>query len=232
VSGSIIGIERLDDLFKGGVEPKSILLLTTPGINNTVFAQQAVHNSLEKGHKVLYVVTNKLPKSVIIEFQEYGWDITIPVKIGKINFLDVYSSTLGLESSAQYTVQNPKDMNKIIEKHDEMCQSQEDNKLLVVDSLNRLLDMSFEIDEIVHMITSWTHKDKTTNTTSLWMFTDWAYERKEIRIIKNCFDYVIKFEAEDQNTLLKPYCKVEQSKNTEKRVYFKVKKPGGVSICS
>jgi len=99
------GIGVLDNLLPDGyVPPLSILVLGDPGSNRTILCQQFMRESLEAGQLCIYVCCEDFPDSIRKSLADLQVDTGYYENVGKLIFIDCYSSLIGLESKEKLYV--------------------------------------------------------------------------------------------------------------------------------
>lgn len=68
------GITGLDELLRGGLPPKVLLLSGEPGSATEVFAQQVAYNLARQTH-ISYLTLNKTVEQVRLDMLSFGWDL-------------------------------------------------------------------------------------------------------------------------------------------------------------
>ncbi len=83
------GIPGLDDLIEGGLEPKSVIILSGgPGTGKSTFGLQFLYNgALDAGENGIYITFEEQRESVFRHMGEYGWDLEKLEKERKFVFL-------------------------------------------------------------------------------------------------------------------------------------------------
>jgi len=230
------GIPQLDELLGGGIaQNKSILFYSMPGVENLPFAYQLLYNRLQKGENVLYLVNDKKPDAVRFMLKNYDWNISKFEKNKQFAFLDCYSSFLGLKSKERFSIENITDIKEIKKGLIEALKSLKNkNTLVIFDSLTNLLDLGKSAAEILEYLKEYTPDIQKVNVVPVFLFTEWAYEKKVLRQIRESFDCVIDLKAIERKIILRNYYSVSKAswiKEIKKQdIPFKVIKPGGVKV--
>jgi KaiC/GvpD/RAD55 family RecA-like ATPase len=97
------GIETLDTLLQGGF-PKStaIGLIGDVGSGKTTLCNQIVWNSLQRGANVLYYCVDESVDDVLLNMEQFEWDVKPFVEKGTLHFVDVFSRGMGFISDTMY----------------------------------------------------------------------------------------------------------------------------------
>lgn len=99
------GIELVDDLLPDGYStPISILVLGDPASGRTVLCQQFIRESLKGGQLCIYASLDDFPENIRKSIGELGADVGSYERMGKLMFIDCYSSQIGLESKERLCV--------------------------------------------------------------------------------------------------------------------------------
>lgn len=230
------GIPKLDDVLGGGLQSNtSVLLWSTPGVRNIEFTQQIVYNRLSQGDHGLYFVNNKKPINVKASFDSYDWS-TMPFEDkGVFSFLDGYSNSLGTQSQEKFFVKNVTNMEEIkYALADALKFVHNENNFLIFDALSSLLDICGTSEEVIAGIEDLLTTAKRLNVTSIFLFTEWPYDKSILTKLKELFDCVIELKAVEKRVILRNYYVVSKANWIEKletrEIPFKILKPGGIKV--
>ncbi len=109
------GIRVLDRVLEGGFpRPSSILIAGDIGTNKNTFAQQILYQGLLEGEKAIYVTVDAFPEDLVQNMLKYGWDVRPFLKSRQLVFIDGFSARVGVESSADYIIENPFDPESVL----------------------------------------------------------------------------------------------------------------------
>ncbi|WFO75628.1 hypothetical protein J4526_01740 [Desulfurococcaceae archaeon MEX13E-LK6-19] len=109
------GIPVLDKILEGGIpRPASVLITGDIGTNKNTFAQQIMYKGLLNGEKAIYVTVDAFPRDLIANMLKYKMNVKPFVDRGDLVFIDGFSPRVGVESDAQYIIENPFDPNEIL----------------------------------------------------------------------------------------------------------------------
>ncbi len=109
------GIPALDEILEGGFpRPSSVLITGDIGTNKNTFAQQIMYHGLKHGEKAIYITVDAFPDDLLDNMAKYGWDARKFFYEDKLVFIDGFSPRVGVESSAQYLLENPFDLDEVI----------------------------------------------------------------------------------------------------------------------
>jgi len=196
------GIPKLDDITGGIMEGSSILLFGTPGIDKSTFAQQMVYERLKNKEKCLYLVNDKMPMAVRENMKKMGW-----ASDGDLVFIDDFSASIGINSEEKFIVKKPQNI-QLLSETIEKAVKDKDEKLFIFDSFsNTLLSHPGCINDLKR----WLNLFKDLGLTSVFIFTNWNFEKPVIKKVKEHFDYVIEMKAVEEKMLLRNYFSVERS---------------------
>ncbi len=228
------GVPKLDDVLCGGLKPQStVLLCSQPGVENVEFALQTLFNRLKAGDHGVYLVNNKLPNSVKLLAEEYGWDLGDYQRQGTFAFFDAYSAMLSLKSGTEYYSSEPQNMQQLSEVMPEvLAKLENDNIILIFDALSTLIDSTKNEDEVLAGIKKFLSEVRKYNTISFFLFTEWLYPKSLTNKIKSLFECVIEIKALERSVILQKYFSVVKAPQAFERkdIPFKIIKPGGVRV--
>ena len=124
------GIPKLDEHLSGGFsEGKSVLVLSTPGIDARAFAYQLVQANPKV--QSAYFIENAFPDQVRKDIKRY---IYPEAAFKKMVFVDAFSTALGLPSAEKYAAKDATKPKSILEAIDAVMK--EKPGVLVFDSLS------------------------------------------------------------------------------------------------
>lgn len=227
-------IPMLDTVLKGGVKKnKSMLLMATPGVDNTIFAYQMLYSRLNEGDHGIYLINNKRTETIKAQLKEYDFDMTNFEQKGTIGFFDCYSAIIGLQSDERFFIENSTDLKEIdteLLKAMELMKNK--NTLLVFDELSTFID-TFG-GGCLEYIEKWLTSAEKYDVMPVFLFTHWPYDKKLLNKIKKLFDCIVELETVEQKIFLRNYFHVAKAswleKLEKKEIPFKIIKPGGVYV--
>jgi len=133
------GIPGMDELLKGGIPKRNIVLISGgPGTGKTIFSQQYLYHGLLKGEPGVYVALEEHPVQVRREMAEFGWDVRRYEDEGLFAVVDAFTSGIGEAAKREkYIVTDVDDFGEFI---DVVKQAIKDTKAVrvVVDSVSTL----------------------------------------------------------------------------------------------
>lgn len=183
------GIEKLDEILDGGMDSGSVVLIISDTlVDKASFAQHILSQRILDGDKGIYITTTKIPKQILKNMYEHGFEFS------NIEFIDCISFTYERESEAKYIVKEKiinvenswNELNNIFIKTMNEIQG---FKTIVFDSLETF--MSIGADKIIEKIKEWKNLVESSNSLMIILLTNWGYSKEEIELIKNNVDKVI-----------------------------------------
>jgi len=200
------GIPKLDEVLDGGIKYDStVLILADPLVDVATFAQQMLSHRLGEGDNCIYLSTNKLPKDIESNMYKHGFN-----RDGLI-FIDCLSYTLNKKSDAKYVLEHSITEGRITwdevrKLWENVLLSEGGRKFAVWDCLQTFMGFSNEIPDFIKKCKA---LNEDTKTTSVFILTNWGYDKNEIERIKNAFDVVIETATVAKKLLLLNYYKVD-----------------------
>jgi small GTP-binding protein len=228
------GITKLDENLGGGIlEGSSVIFYSEPGVENLEFACQTMFANLLNKKKCLYFVNNKKPETVKEIMQQYGWDVSDFEKSGAFSFIDNYSCLIGLKANSELFIKDPSDIKEISEVVTAAIKKYK-NSVLIFDALSSLLDMRDDSCSIIRYIQDWISLSKKSNTSLIFVFTEWPYNEDVIHQIRAMPDCIVELKALESNVILRKYFTISKinwdGKVKKNDVPFKIITPGGVRV--
>jgi uncharacterized protein len=213
-------IPQLDNFLGGGIEENGLSCIwANPGLEVTPFAYQ-IANSVGKTKKVFYISNSKSLENVQKEMKLLG------LKTDKINFVDSYSSLIGKKSSCDLVIDNPNDINELINSISTIVKKIKDS-VIIIDSLSTLIDLTEKED------TEFLTKLKKLNATVICLFTEWPYKPVFIKSLRDIFDNIVEVSAIEEKLFFRQYfgvSKLKSGKLQKQAVPYRILRPGGVKI--
>lgn len=213
------GISKLDEMLGGGIrEGASVLFLSSPGIDPTIFLLQMNYNALLKGQHSIYYVDNIFPEKVKERTKDIKlWDERL---MEKTIFVDGFSSKVGLPSQVKYFL-----------KKYELGEITATVERAIKDNINKLF-FFFEAFEgtqhhgesAIKLLDDLIAVSIALNTTCAFSLVDWNLPKFFIDNVKKRFDYIIKIDSVEEKFLTRNYFHIEKSpaKSSEEFVPFRV----------
>ncbi len=230
------GIPKLDEPLGGGVKPCSIILFwAQPGVENAPFAYQFIIERLGQGDQGVYVIESKRTDTVAQEMHDYGWDIKEYMDDGTFTFVDAYSGLIHAPSKERFIVKDAKNPKAITDTLKDVLEksSKDKHKIVIFDSISTFIDHCGEnsIDEL----RIWKELFQKTNSTGIFLFTEWPYEKKTLNKVSLFSDAIISISAIEEKVILREYFHVSKvnwdgSEKGKIRIPFRISSPGGVKV--
>ena len=188
------GIDRLDELLKGGIPFRSnVLVYANPFIGKDILLKKVAAAGLEAGEGIIFVLTDKSFGEmredmihVMPSFEEYE-------KKGMIRYIDIYSPTVELKEKSEWVtfVESPVNRERIaysiLQAHKEMDSI---NHRLIFDSISTLIVYS-DAKAVFRFLQVLSGTCQRMNTTSFFSMTRGMHEEIEVQTIKHLMDGVI-----------------------------------------
>jgi flagellar protein FlaH len=164
------GIAGLDEFLLGGLPPRVLLLLGTPGSGNEVFARQTAYTRA-KQTGVTYFTINSPPEFIKEDMSAYGWDVTPLEKTGAWKFISLTKT------------------NQIV---DTVTREIKHHKSVVVDSLSELL-ITCKIEEAINLLTAMAVENRESEECHLVLLTEGMQDKKDETTMEHFAEGVITF---------------------------------------
>lgn len=222
-------IPKLDDLLGGGIpEGTSLIFCAYPGVDFEAFGYQMLNGRLQDGDKGFIFTNVAEPDSVIYEFNKYGWDLESKMDEDNVFFVDGSSYFLGSPVKGRYFIEDYSQMEEVILK----SIGDVPNGIGVINNLSVLIDYLGD-DETLRIIRKWNEFAKQNNTTLIYLFTEWDYEKNLIDEIENSVDCVVDLKTIEERVIIGQGFMVARASWTvpsDTMVLFFIIQPGGVRI--
>lgn len=223
-----IGIPQLDGLLAPIPERKSILFLGDPGVEVEPFLYQAADAQLRAGGKVVYVVTNRAPSSVIEGMREYGFDPA--ERIERLIFVDAFSALMGGQEDVDYHVRDPQNAQDFVDVLETAAQEHPD-AMLAVDGLSTLIDNT-SVKEFRKTFPK-LKKAIASFALSIVLFTRWGYG-EEVDALLAEFQAAVEVRGVEDRITFGQYFSLQRADWVEepdsRPRLFKTIRPGGVFV--
>jgi KaiC/GvpD/RAD55 family RecA-like ATPase len=164
------GIAGLDEFLLGGLPPRVLLLLGTPGSGNEVFARQTAYERT-KQTCVTYFTMNSPPEFIKEDMCAYGWDVTPLEETGAWKFINLTKT------------------NQII---DTVTSEIKHHRSVVVDSLSELL-ITHKIEEAVNLLTAMAVENRESEECHFVLLTEGMQDKKDETTMEHFAEGVITF---------------------------------------
>jgi small GTP-binding protein len=239
-------IPLLDQALGGGLEHGlSIAYWSEVEVECSALALQTACNRLKEGDSVVFVSTTKKPAQVLRQAAELGLELASPNTI----FIDAFSSysssasvgTVAISSDAeekssnQFSIDDPSNANELLKKIDKSFEmlKQASNIILIFDSLSSYMDRFENASDMLESLKLITSYVKQNQAVAIFVFTEWAYDTALLEKIRSIFDMIVSLAPTTQTPVysLRIYKSSDEKKvDSGSLIFFKVLKPGGVSI--
>lgn len=102
------GIKGLDEILEGGFpRPASVLITGDIGTKKNTLAQRILYEGLVSGEKGIYITIDLFPDDIIENMQRFNMNVEPFIKSGDLIFIDGFSPRVGIETKAEFIVENP-----------------------------------------------------------------------------------------------------------------------------
>ena len=188
------GIDRLDELLKGGIPFRSnVLVYATPFIGKEILLTRFAAAGLEERDGIIFVLTDKSFGEVREEMLKIKPDFGKYEEEGMVRYIDIYSPTVELKETSQWAtfVDSPVNRERIAYS---ILQAQKemdvDKHRLIFDSISTLIVYS-DAKAVFRFLQVLSGTCKRLNTTSYFSMTRGMHEEIEVQTIKHLMDGVI-----------------------------------------
>ena len=165
------GIAGFDEFLQGGLPPRVLLLLGSPGSGNEIFARQIIYNKAKQS-KITYFTFNTTFDTVKEDMAAYGWDITPLQENGNWKFVNLKAS------------KNPVD---------DIIDEIKENRSIILDSLSELLFTQKTADEAIRLIIELTSQNRQTQECQMLLLTEGMQDPKTETTMQHFAEGVIDF---------------------------------------
>jgi KaiC/GvpD/RAD55 family RecA-like ATPase len=167
------GIAGFDEFLKGGLPPRTYLLLGPPGSGNEVFARQVAYHRAEKSG-VSYFINSKTPDSIREDMLCFRLDVSLMVKVGTWRFIKLTQEDSLIDIFSKET---------------------REQRCIVLDSLSELL-LTSKIEEVITLLNLMSSRSRERNELYMLLLSEGMYEQKVEIAIQHFVDGVIMFTTE------------------------------------
>ena len=195
------GIERLDELLKGGIPATTnTLLYAPPFIGKDTILKHFVLSGLEEGEPIIFVLTDKSFSEMREEMKNMDKKFVDYENEGKVKYIDVYSKGVELQEEGQNVIFVDSPINReritasIISTEREFAKKYERHRL-VLDSLSTLIVYS-DAKAVFRFLQVVSGTCKRLGATSIFSMTRGMHEEIEVQTIKHLMDGVIEMREE------------------------------------
>ncbi|MDI6806399.1 MAG: GTP-binding protein [Candidatus Aenigmarchaeota archaeon] len=218
-----IGIEKLEEMLSGGIDSKSsVLLLTDTMVDKASFSQHMLSARIIDGDVGIYLTTTKTPQQILKNMYDHGWESKGMV------FVDCISYTLSRESDAKYLMREAitntnAAWKNAAELFRDALTKTKGFKFVVFDCLETFMGVGS--GEIAKKIVEWKKLAKDTNTTCIYLLTNWGYKEEDIKKICGSVDVVVNLGTVEKKLLWMNYFTI----GDKPKIFFSTT-PTGVGI--
>ncbi|MHB1908726.1 MAG: DUF7504 family protein [Nitrososphaerales archaeon] len=219
-------IPLLDDFLGGGLQIGALTAFWSEvGVEASALALQTLYNrAQELNDKILFVTTTKKPRQIHDAMEELGFTKEIDME-----FIDAHPSqqgqtrnglvlaTKGLAFELQEAIKEK--IERALDKH----------TLVVFDSFSALVDRLDSPNDAAEMLDNLKEIFQEKNSTGLFVFTQWAYEKSTLEKIRSTFDSIVELKSTSDKPVYSMAVSMPGS-SSNRLAYFKVLRPGGVRI--
>ncbi|MCD6147120.1 MAG: hypothetical protein J7J34_03855 [Thermoplasmata archaeon] len=195
------GIERLDELLKGGIPATTnTLLYAPPFIGKDTILKHFVLSGLEEGEPIIFVLTDKSFSEMREEMKNMDKKFVDYENEGKVKYIDVYSKGVELQEEGQNAIFVDSPINReritasIISTEREFAKKYGRHRL-VLDSLSTLIVYS-DAKAVFRFLQVVSGTCKRLGATSIFSMTRGMHEEIEVQTIKHLMDGVIEMREE------------------------------------
>ena len=188
------GIDRLDELLKGGIPFKSnVLVYANPFIGKDILLKRFAAAGLADGDGIIFVLTDRSFGEMREEMIKVEPRYAEYEEKGMIRYIDVYSPTVELKEESRWAtfVESPVNRERIaysiLQAHKEM---EMERHRLIFDSISTLIVYS-DAKAVFRFLQVLSGTCKRMNTTSYFSMTRGMHEEIEVQTIKHLMDGVI-----------------------------------------
>jgi len=192
------GIERLDELLKGGIPQKSnVLVYSPPFIGKEIILKRFALSGLQEGENVIFVLTDKSFNDMKEEMLKLDKNYEKYEKEGKIRYIDVYSPSVELQEESKWAtfVDSPINRERIASSIIQTIKKEDSKYRIIFDSLSTLIVYS-DAKAVFRFLQVLSGMCKRSNATSLFSMTRGMHEEIEVQTIKHLMDGVIEMKEE------------------------------------
>lgn len=195
------GIDRLDELMKGGVpQGVNVLAYAPPFIGRDTIIKRFAFSGLEGGEPVIFILTDKSFFEMRKEMENVDKSFPELEKEGKIKYIDVYSPSVELKEKSPYTTFIDSPVNRemiaaaILKAQKEFMKVAERHRV-IFDSLSTLVVYS-DAKAVFRFLQVVSGTCKRFGATSLFSMTRGMHEEIEVQTIKHLVDGVVEMREE------------------------------------
>jgi small GTP-binding protein len=225
------GIEILDKLFDHGLPSgKSMLLYTTPGIQNDVIGYQCLLAGID-GKSFCFISTT-LPDLARRSIEKYGWGekFAAAEKAGNFFFIDAISTTLGMPARERYKVDI-----RDVEKMDEVVSNsikEVRGGIGLINSFSTIVD-EVGADEALKLAEKWNKVANEMSVNLVYLFTAWEYPDGLYQKLTGTVNSLVKVAGIEKRVITGQYfsvMKADWTKVEDRAILCTILRPGGLRV--
>lgn len=222
------GIPQLDALLAPIPDHSAIVIMNDPGLEAEAFLYQAADARMRSGGKVVYVVTNRAPSSVVETMRDFGFDPSD--RSERLLFVDAFSALMGGQEDVPYHVRDPKDAREVVSALERAAKDHPD-ALLLIDGLSTVIDNT-SVKEFAKVFPK-LEKAVRQFALSTVLFTRWGYG-PEVDEMLGSLDAILEVRGVEDRITFGQYFNLQRASwlkqpDTRPRL-FKTIRPGGVFV--
>ncbi|RLF44438.1 MAG: hypothetical protein DRN29_08435 [Thermoplasmata archaeon] len=195
------GIDRLDELLKGGVPyGENVLVYAPPFIGRDIIIKRFALSGLTEGEPVIFVLTDKSFIEMRKELEKLDKSFAEFEREGKVKYIDVYSPSVELKEESPYVTFIDSPVNRerisaaILQAQREFIEKSERHRV-IFDSLSTLIVYS-DAKAVFRFLQVVSGTCKRLGATSLFSMTRGMHEEIEVQTIKHLMDGVVEMREE------------------------------------
>jgi KaiC/GvpD/RAD55 family RecA-like ATPase len=192
------GVDRLDELLKGGIPVKSnVVVYAPPFIGKEIILKRFALSGLEAGDNVIFVLTDKSFSDVREEMKQIYQKYENFEKKGKVRYVDIYSASVDLKEKSDYTifVDSPINREKIASSITQIMKDKKGSYKIIFDSVSTLVVYS-DAKAVFRFLQVLSGICQRMGATSMFSMTRDMHEEIEVQTIKHLMDGVIDLREE------------------------------------
>ena len=192
------GMDRLDELMKGGIPQKSnVVVYAPPFIGKEIILKRFAAAGLEEGERVIFVLTDKSFADMKEEMEKLVPSYREYESKGMVQYIDVYSSSVELKEESEWVtfVDSPVNRERIASSITQSLKKNEGHSRIIFDSISTLIVYS-DAKAVFRFLQVLSGVCKRMDATSLFSMTRGMHEEIEVQTIKHLMDGVIELREE------------------------------------
>ncbi len=199
------GIDRLDELLKGGIPVRSnVLVYAPPFIGKEIILKRFAISGLQEGERVIFVLTDKSFSDLREEMKKIDKRYEEYENMGMIRYIDVYSPSVELKEESKWAIfiDSPINRERIASSIIQIQRKNAGNYRIIFDSLSTLIVYS-DAKAVFRFLQVLSGMCKRMGATSMFSMTRGMHEEIEVQTIKHLMDGVIEMREEGARSQLR-----------------------------